>query len=99
MNINKKKGCMNWKEKYILSLKEEFSIKEIMLLRECGAPKARQLREEALNYCISHHISFNANQKIPAEALFAITGKNIDFYKQKMVAESLVEQLPLQQYA
>lgn len=29
MNINKKKGCMNWKEKYILSLKEEFSIKEI----------------------------------------------------------------------
>lgn len=44
------KKCITWKDKYSLSLKENLTLNEIMRLRDCGKPKARELRNLAIDY-------------------------------------------------
>lgn len=50
------KNKITWKEKYLLALSEDLTLKEIMLLRDCGMPKARSIRQEALEYCLINNI-------------------------------------------
>lgn len=81
------KTTLNWKEKYMLALKEQLTIKEIMLLRDCGQPKATSIRQKAIEYCCMHDIEFDC-RKTPTQAIFEITNLNLDYYYQKMLLEA-----------
>jgi len=78
---------IKWSEKYELGLKERLSIKEIMKLRDCGQPKATEIRNKALDYCLENNIECS-NKSIPTEAVFAVTNLNLDYYYNKMLLES-----------
>lgn len=81
------KTTLNWREKYSLALKEQLTIKEIMLLRDCGQPKAASLRQKAIEYCAQHDIEFDY-RRVPTIAIFEITNLNLDYYYQKMLLEA-----------
>lgn len=83
-----KKRLLSWKEKYLLSLNETLTLKQIMLLRSCGMPKARKLRQEVIEYCLIHNIKIES-KGIPSEVLFEITGLNVQYYFDKMQKEIL----------
>lgn len=76
-----------WREKYITSLEEELNSTQIMMLRGVNKKEALRIRKEALLYCRNNGISV-VGQKVPAEAVFAVTGKNIDYYHSKMQLEA-----------
>lgn len=77
---------LSWREKYRLALQETLSIKEIMLLRECGQPKAIKLRNEAIDYCIGNSIDFDS-KRIPTSIIFKVTNLDLDYYYNKMLQE------------
>ena len=81
------KKILNWRDKYLLALKEQLTIKEIMLLRDCGQPKAAKIREQAIRYCAENNIEFDC-RRTPAQAIFEITNLNLDYYYQKMLLEA-----------
>ena len=70
---------ITWKEKYLLALSEELTLKEIMLLRDCGMPKARSIRQDAIEYCLINNIQTEM-KKIPTEAVFSVTGCDLNYY-------------------
>ena len=76
-----------WKDRYLLSLKEELTIKEMMLLLDCGEPRAVKIRDDCRAYCVANDIIFFL-RKIPTESIFAVTNKDIDYYYDKMLKES-----------
>lgn len=80
------KMTLTWREKYKLALQETLSIKEIMLLRECGQPKAIKLRNDAIDYCINNNIDFDS-KRISTEIIFKVTSLNLDYYYNKMIQE------------
>lgn len=80
------KKCITWKDKYSLSLKENLTLNEIMRLRDCGKPKARELRNLAIEYCIRENIEYGS-KSIPTEAILEVTHRDIDFYFDKMMKE------------
>lgn len=78
---------IKWSQKYELGLKERLSIKEIMLLRDCGQPKAIEIRNKAIDYCARNDIDF-PTKLIPTEAVFAVTNLDLNYYYNKMIQES-----------
>lgn len=81
------KHSISWKEKYFLSLKENLSLKEIMLLRDVNQKVATLIRNEAIDYCISNDIPIYT-KAVPSEAVHIVTNKDIEYYYKKMVLES-----------
>lgn len=81
------KKILNWRDKYLLALKEQLTIKEIMLLRDCGQPKAAKIREQAIRYCVENNIEFDC-RRTPTQAIFEITYLNLDYYYQRMLLEA-----------
>ena len=75
-----------WTEKYKIALKENLTVKDIMKLRDVGQPRALDIRQEALHYCIAHNI-FVAGQKVSTEAVFEVTNKDLDYYYDRMLKE------------
>lgn len=75
-----------WKERYRLSLKEEYTLKDIMKLRDCGPTRATEIRKLAINYSLKNKLHLGS-QKVPAEAVFAVTGLGIDYYYERMLQE------------
>lgn len=86
---------LSWKEKYRLSLQEEFTLKDIMKLRDCGASRASSIRKQAVTYSLKNNL-YIGSQKVPAEAVFAITGCGIDYYYDRMLQEHKMIVLELQ---
>lgn len=82
----KMKDYITWYERYKIALKEDLSIRDIMLLRNVGQPTAINLRREALEYCMKNDITV-INNKPPTEVLMLLTGKDLDYYHEKMVLE------------
>ena len=80
------KMTLTWREKYRLALKESLTIKEIMLLRECGQPKATKIRDDSILYCLKNNIA-TEYRRVSTEAIFQITGLNLQYYYEKMVQE------------
>ena len=80
------KKIYTWFERYQIALKENLSVKEIMILRNVGQPTALQLRREAINYCLKNDIEIISN-KAPTEVIMRLTGKALEFYYEKMVLE------------
>lgn len=78
---------LSWCDKYRLALNESLSVKEIMLLRDCGQPKALKIRSAAISYCIENHIDFDS-RGTPIEAIFEVTNLNLDYYYNKMLLEN-----------
>lgn len=81
------KNSIKWRDKYELGLKESLSIKDIMLLRDCGQPKATKIRDEVIRYCVENGIDYES-KKVPTEIVFIITKCDLDYYYQKMLLES-----------
>lgn len=85
------KKHLSWKEKYILALKEEFTVKDIMQLRDVGQPRALEIRNKAINYCLLNNITLYT-RKVPVEAILEVTGYNLEYYYDKMLKEKEVLQ-------
>lgn len=81
------KQTLSWAQKYELSLSENLTITEIQELRGCGRGTASEIRKKCVDYCLDNDIEFSG-KKIPTEAVFAVTMKDLDFYYDKMIQES-----------
>ena len=77
----------SWKERYLLSLCEEMNANMIMKLRNVNRKEALRIRKEAMSYCEKERIRVNG-QKVPTEAVLKVTGKDYNYYYQKMVLEA-----------
>ncbi len=80
-------SMVTWYEKYNLALQENLTVKQIKDLRSVGQPTALVIRQNAMEYCLKNDIELPP-RGIPTEAVFAVTGKNLDFYYEKMCRES-----------
>lgn len=78
---------LNWCEKYRLALNESLTVKDIMMLRDCGQPRATRIRDDAIKYCAVHDIEIES-RKTPTSVVFIITKLDLDYYYQKMIQES-----------
>ena len=77
---------LNWREKYRLALQETLTIKEIMSLRDVGQPKATLIRNDAVKYCIDNNLDITS-KGVDTSAVLEITGKNLEYYYNKMIGE------------
>lgn len=78
---------VSWLKRYELTLKDYVSIKDIQILINCGQPGAIQIRSKAVKYCEDNNIGY-PGKMAPIEAVFAVTGKDRDYYYNMMIAES-----------
>lgn len=85
---------ITWKEKYEIALNENLTLKEIMKLRDVGQPTAIKIRNEAIDYCLNNNIEVTS-KKIPTDAVFAVTNRNLDFYYDKFMKESEINKFLL----
>ena len=77
---------ISWKEKFELVLKEELTIKEIMMLCSVGQPRATIIRKKAIELCMSEDIKLYS-QQVPTEAVLKVINKDINYYRDKMNLE------------
>ncbi len=80
---------VSWKERYNISLKEEFTIIDIMKLRCCGNPRASKIRQKAIEYCLENDIDIEPH-KVPAIAVFAVTELDSSYYYDKAIQENKI---------
>lgn len=83
---------ISWKEKFELVLKEELTIKEIMMLCSVGQPRASIIRKKAIELCMSEDIKLYS-QQVPTEAVLKVINKDINYYKDKMNLEYEISRL------
>ena len=83
---------ISWKEKFELVLKEELTIKEIMMLCSVGQPRATLIRKKAIELCMSEDIKLYS-QQVPTEAVLRVINKDINYYKDKMNLEYEISRL------
>ena len=77
---------ISWKEKFELVLKEELTIKDIMLLCSVGQPRATLIRKKAIELCMNDNIELYSMQ-VPTEAVLKVINKDINYYRDKMNLE------------
>ena len=65
---------ISWKEKFELVLKEELTIKEIMMLCSVGQPRASIIRKKAIELCMNDNIDLYSMQ-VPTEAVLKVINK------------------------
>ena len=83
---------ISWKEKFELVLKEELTIKDIMLLCSVGQPRASIIRKKAIELCMNDDIKLYSMQ-VPTEAVLKVINKDINYYKDKMNLEYEISRL------
>ena len=83
---------ISWKEKFELVLKEELTIKEIMMLCSVGQPRATIIRKKAIELCMNDDIKLYSMQ-VPTEAVLKVINKDINYYKNKMNLEYEISRL------
>lgn len=76
-----------WNKRYELSISEKLTLKDIMLLCDCGKPTAMTIRNEAIKYCVANNIEMYS-RSIPTDAVLQVINKTIDYYYKKMELES-----------
>ena len=77
---------ISWKEKFELVLKEELTIKDIMMLCSVGQPRATLIRKKAIELCMNNNIELYSMQ-VPTEAVLKVINKDINYYRDKMNLE------------
>ena len=70
---------ISWREKFELVLKEELTIKDIMLLCSVGQPRAILIRKKAIELCMNDNIELYSMQ-VPTEAVLKVINKDINYY-------------------
>lgn len=83
---------ISWREKFELVLKEELTIKDIMLLCSVGQPRASIIRKKAIELCMNDDIKLYSMQ-VPTEAVLKVINKDINYYKDKMNLEYEISRL------
>ena len=83
---------ISWKEKFELVLKEELTIKEIMMLCSVGQPRATIIRKKAIELCMNDDIKLYSMQ-VPTEAVLKVINKDINYYRDKMNLEYEISRL------
>ena len=83
---------ISWREKFELVLKEELTIKDIMLLCSVGQPRASIIRKKAIELCMNDDIKLYSMQ-VPTEAVLKVINKDINYYKNKMNLEYEISRL------
>ena len=83
---------ISWREKFELVLKEELTIKDIMLLCSVGQPRATLIRKKAIELCMNDDIKLYSMQ-VPTEAVLKVINKDINYYKDKMNLEYEISRL------
>lgn len=83
---------ISWREKFELVLKEELTIKDIMLLCSVGQPRATLIRKKAIELCMNDNIELYSMQ-VPTEAVLKVINKDINYYKDKMNLEYEISRL------
>ena len=77
---------ISWREKFELVLKEELTIKDIMMLCSVGQPRATLIRKKAIELCMNNNIELYSMQ-VPTEAVLKVINKDINYYRDKMNLE------------
>lgn len=85
-------NSMTWTEKYRIVLQEFMTSKDIAALRGCNITDAHKIRNQALEYCYHNDLAPLGN-KVPTEAVMAVTGKDEQFYWEKAEKERKLEAL------
>ena len=83
---------ISWREKFELVLKEELTIKDIMLLCSVGQPRATLIRKKAIELCMNDNIELYSMQ-VPTEAVLKVINKDINYYRDKMNLEFEISRL------
>ena len=86
------KNKASYKERYLLSISETLSLKEISLLLGVGLSTASKIRSKALDYCIVNDIPLYT-QQVPTEVVLIVTGRSSQYYYDKYLLESKVKPL------
>ena len=81
---------LSWKEKYSLCLNENLSIKDIMMLVECGQPRAAMIRTKSIDFCDENSI-IRIGNKVPTDVVLQLVGKSRDYYYQRMLDERKIK--------
>lgn len=85
-----KNKTISWCEKYELSLHENLSLSQIMLLRDVCMYTARKIKAQAIQYCLENNIEIISTYQIPTEAVLKVTHKDIEYYYTKMSLEARI---------
>lgn len=80
------KNVSSWYEKYNLAMQETLSIREIMILRSIGQPKALKIRQDVIEYCLANNIHLDS-KRVPTEIVFIVTHHDLNYYYEKMLLE------------
>lgn len=83
---------ISWYEKYLLTLEENLTVKEIMNLRSVGQSTALEIRKKAIEFCIMNEIAFGA-QKTPTYAVLSVTEHGQEYYYEQMLKEAEVKKV------
>lgn len=86
-------NSVKWLEKYLLSLEDFLSQRDIMKLFSCTQSRANAIRQKAIEYCLINDIYYYS--KVPSEAVFEVTGKDSNYFYDKAVKEKQANELAL----
>ncbi len=84
------KSKISYKDRYMLSISETLTVKEIGLLLGVCDNKASKIRSQALDYCIMEDIPLYTRE-VPTEAVLKVSNKSIDYYYNKYLLELKLE--------
>lgn len=82
-----KKKKLSWNQRYLISISECMTSKDIMNLLDINQRVALSVRKQAIDYCLTNDIEMYGS-KVPTEAVLKVSGKTIDYYYNKMLLEN-----------
>lgn len=75
------------RDNYLCLLNEAIHIKDIMMLLDCGQPKATDIYHKVKLYCIENDIETYSPRGVPPYAFLKVVNRSIDYYYDKMEME------------
>lgn len=83
-----KNNTFEWRNRYLLCLKEYLTIKDIMVIRKTSTTVAIEIRKQAIDYLLEQDSNYiPPKTKVPTEAVLAVTGHDQEYYYKKMQDE------------
>lgn len=80
---------IKWRDKYIISISENCSAKDIQKLMEININRAREIKRMTELECKKRNIVL-LSCKVPTEIVLDVIGRDTDYYYRKMIEESKV---------
>ena len=80
----------SWNQRYRVSIQENVTVKDICVLCGVSTQNALNIRHKAIDYLKENFRGkefLEPKSKVDIEAVFALTGKDSDYYYRKMLAE------------